>query len=213
MFCIDTSDPNAMRRLPWSTAAASAGVLALVTLLLGCAGQPTAAPSAAPPTATPAPAPARPTPMSARPAPAAAVTPPVAAETPAPTTGSSAVDLGPKVSLPPATAARNMDEFKKMAARRMVAASPKASYMGKPPPMLFGIPILEIELNADGSVRQIGVVRPPANPVAAHTLEYAKEAVRRGAPYGDMSKLPKPWRWTEVFLFNEQNQFKPRSLD
>ena len=46
-----------------------------------------------------------------------------------------------------------------------------------------------------------------------HTLEYAKEAVRRGAPYGDMSKLPKPWRWAEVFLFNEQNQFKPRSLD
>ena len=106
-----------------------------------------------------------------------------------------------------------MDEFKKLAARRMVAASPKASYLGKPPQMLFGIPILEIELNADGSVRQISVVRPPANPVAAHTLEYAKEAIRRGAPYGDMSKLPKPWRWTEVFLFNDQNQFKPRSLD
>ncbi|MEY2842036.1 MAG: hypothetical protein RI920_73, partial [Pseudomonadota bacterium] len=27
------------------------------------------------------------------------------------------------------------------------------------------------------------------------------------------SKLPKPVKWTEVFLFNEKNQFKPRSLD
>ena len=33
--------------------------------------------------------------------------------------------------------------------------------------MLFGIPILEIELNADGSVRDVSVLRPPANAEAA----------------------------------------------
>jgi hypothetical protein len=123
------------------------------------------------------------------------------------------VELGPKVSLPPAKAARNMAEFKKMAARRMVAGSPKASYLGKPPPMLFGIVILEVEVGEDGSVDSIDLVRPPANPAAAHTIALANEAVRRAAPYGDMRKLPKPWRWSEVFLFNERNQFKPRSLD
>ena len=210
MSCIELSDHRAARRPCWSSLAALATWLAL---LAGCGSQPTAPPAAAPTAPAAAPVPVRPTVTPTRPAPAVAVAPPAVAEAPAPAPGSSAVDLGPRVSLPPATPARNMDEFKKMAARRMVASSPKASYMGKPPPMLFGIPILEIELNADGSVRQIGVVRPPANPVAAHTLEYAKEAVRRGAPYGDMSRLPKPWRWTEVFLFNEQNQFKPRSLD
>ena len=108
---------------------------------------------------------------------------------------------------------RNWDGFKKMAARRMVAASPQGSYMGKPPPLLFGIPIIEIEVNADGSVRNISVVRPPANSEAANTLDYAIEAVRRGGPYGEVSKLPKPWKWTEVFLFNDKRQFKPRSLD
>jgi hypothetical protein len=123
------------------------------------------------------------------------------------------VDLGPRVNLPPAPAVRNWDDFKKMAARRMVAASPQGSYMGKPPPLLFGIPIIEIEVNADGSVRNISVVRPPANSEAANTLDYAIEAVRRGGPYGEVSKLPKPWKWTEVFLFNDERQFKPRSLD
>ncbi len=123
------------------------------------------------------------------------------------------MDLGLSVALPPAPAVRNWDEFKRQAGRRMVAASPQGSYMGKPPPMLFGIPILEVELNADGSVRHISVTRAPANPEARNTIDYAMQAVHRGAPYGDMSRLPKPWKWTEVFLFNEQRQFKPRSLD
>lgn len=100
-----------------------------------------------------------------------------------------------------------------MAGRRMVAASPQASYMGKPPPMLFGIPILEIELNGDGTVRNISVTRPPANIDAANTVDHAIEAIRRGAPYGDVSRLPRPWKWTEVFLFNDKRQFKPRSLE
>jgi hypothetical protein len=123
------------------------------------------------------------------------------------------VNLGPAVAQPAAPTARTMDEFKKIAARRMVAGSPAASYMGKPPQMLFGIPILEVELNNDGTVRNISVVRPPANILAAGTTDIAMEAIRRAAPYGDVSKLPKPVKWTEVFLFNEKNQFKPRSLD
>ena len=132
------------------------------------------------------------------------------AETPP---SASAADLGPRVTLPAPVAARTLDEFKKQAARRMVAAAPRHSYMGTPPPMMFGITILEIEVNGDGSVRNIGVVRPPANPAAAAVMDVAKEAIRRGAPYGDVSKLPKPWKWTEVFLFNDKSQFKPRTLD
>jgi hypothetical protein len=122
-------------------------------------------------------------------------------------------DMGPKVSLPPAPAVRSWDEFKRQAARRMVAASPKASYTSQVQPMLFGIPILEIEVNADGTVRNISVTRPPANVDAQNTIDYAMEAVRRGAPYGDVSRLPKPWKWTEVFLFDDKRKFKPRSLD
>ena len=106
-----------------------------------------------------------------------------------------------------------MDEFKKQAARRMVTAAPRHSYMSTPPTLMFGITIIEVEVNGDGSVRAMSVTRQPANPDAAGVVEVAKEAIRRGAPYGDMSRLQKPWRWTEVFLFNEKYQFKPRTLD
>lgn len=117
------------------------------------------------------------------------------------------------MALPPAPPARTWDEFRRQAATRMVQAQPTRSFMGKPPPMLFGIPILEIELNGDGSVRNISVTREPADPRARDTIELAMEAIRVAAPYGDVSRLPRPWRWTETFLFDGQRRFKPRILD
>lgn len=193
MPCTEPQSRDPQRRLLLGTLGS------LAALVAGCAGQ-APAPSAAPPR-----------PAATAPATVAVTPPAAAAAAPAPVT--SAVQLGPRASLPAAPVVRNWDEFKKMAGRRMVAASPQGSYMGKPPPMLFGIPILETELNADGSVRHISVTRPPSNPEAANTVDHAIEAVRRGAPYGDVSRLPKPWKWTEVFLFNDQRQFKPRSLE
>ena len=38
-------------------------------------------------------------------------------------------------------------------------------------------------------------------------------AVKRAGPYGDMKYLKKPWKFTEVFLFDDNRRFKPRTLD
>lgn len=97
------------------------------------------------------------------------------------------------------------------AARRMVAANPSQTYTGKPPDMLLAIPVLSIELNADGSIRRIEVMRKPSQ--ALDTIEIAKQAVKRAAPFGDVSRLPKPWKFNETFLFNNQRKFKPMTLD
>ncbi|KAI1696427.1 hypothetical protein Ddc_20438 [Ditylenchus destructor] len=35
----------------------------------------------------------------------------------------------------------------------------------------------------------------------------------QGRPYGDLSRLPKPWKFAEVFLFDDDRRFKPRTLD
>ncbi len=121
--------------------------------------------------------------------------------------------MGPRVALQPAPTARTVADFQRMAARRMVDGSPRNSFLGKPPPMMWAVVIVETELNGDGSVRKVSVTRPPANPAAAATAQIAVEAVRRAAPYGDVSRLGNPMRWSEVFLFNEKNQFKPRTLD
>jgi hypothetical protein len=54
-------------------------------------------------------------------------------------------------------------------------------------------------------------LRPPR--FAKETLQVAIDAARRAAPFGDVSKLPKPWKFVETFLFNDDRKFKPRTLD
>lgn len=152
--------------------------------LVGCAVRPAAPPE--PPAPLP---PAVPTPGAA---------PPVQAPPPA-------------AALPPPVAARSWEEFQLQAARRLVAASPGRSYTGAVPEPLLAIPVLEVELHADGSVRAIKVLRTPSQ--ARDTIELAKAAVLRAAPYGAMSRLPRPWTFVEVFLFDDERRFKPRTLD
>jgi hypothetical protein len=113
--------------------------------------------------------------------------------------------------LPAPTASRNWNEFKLQAARRMVAANPTGTYTGKPQQMLLAIPVLEVELNADGSIKNIDIMRRPSQ--APETTQMAIDAVRRAAPFGDVSKLPRPWKFAEAFLFNDDKRFKPRTLD
>lgn len=118
----------------------------------------------------------------------------------------------PAAPLPPAAERhRSLDELRVHAARRIVAANPTRTYLGEPQNVLLAIPVLEIELNADGSVRRVEVLRYPGQ--ARDTTQLAIDAVRRAAPFGDVSRLPKPWKFTETFLFNDDRRFKPRSLN
>lgn len=139
---------------------------------------------------------------SNRPAPSTSPTPPSA-------TPSASVAAGGKLGSP--AAARSWDEFKKQAALRMVAANPGLTYTGEVPEMCLAIPVLEIELNSDGSIRHIDVMRYPTQ--AKDTTQIAIDAVRRAAPFGDMRHLKKPWKYAEVFLFDDNRHFKPRTLD
>lgn len=104
-----------------------------------------------------------------------------------------------------------MDEVRLQAARRLVATHPDATYMSTPVQPLMGIPVLRVELNADGSVRRVVVVREPQE--AKHTIQMAIDAIHRAAPYGDVSRLPRPWEFVETFLFEYSGRFKPMTLD
>ncbi len=130
----------------------------------------------------------------AAPAPSPAARPPAAAPT-----------------LPAAERPRSMDELRQHAARRIVAANPGLTYAGAPQNVLLAIPVLEVELHADGSIRRIEVLRYPRQ--AHDTTQIAIDAVKRAAPFGDVSRLPKPWTFTETFLFNDDRRFKPRTLN
>jgi hypothetical protein len=117
----------------------------------------------------------------------------------------------PEVPAAPARRARNWDEFRLQFAHRLVAANPDGIYLGEVVEPLLAIPVLEIELNANGSVRHIKVMRKPGQ--ALDTIELAIAAVNRAAPFDSVGHLPRPWVFSEVFLFNNQRRFKPRVLD
>ena len=106
---------------------------------------------------------------------------------------------------------RDWDHARLQAAQRLIAANPEGTYMGKPPPILLAIPVLTIELNGDGTVRNVSVMRYPSQ--ARDTVKTAIDAVHRAAPYGDVSRLPKPWKFNETFLFRDDRRFKPMTLD
>ena len=122
----------------------------------------------------------------------------------------------PALAPPPAPAAhtrpaQSVDEYQRQIAARLVAANPKITYLTRAPEVLLAIPVLELEVNADGSVRHIGVMRRPTQ--ATDTIQIAIDAIKRAAPFGDVTHVPKPWKFTEVFLFDDDRRFKPRILD
>ena len=133
----------------------------------------------------------------------AAVAPKSAVVTPSTATG--------RVALAPPATKRSWADVRKQAAERLVAANPDITYMGKVPDQLLAIPVLEVELNRDGSVRRIEILREPRQ--ARDTLKIAVAAVERAAPFGDVSHLPRPWKFVETFLFDDARKFKPRTLD
>lgn len=123
----------------------------------------------------------------------------------------TAPDAGGVPPMAAPTRARDWGDFRRQAALRIVQANPRGSYLGTPPDPLLAIPVLEIELDARGGIRRMAVLRVPTQ--AKDTMQLAMEAVRRAAPFGPVDHLPGPWKFTEVFLFDDQRRFKPRTLD
>ena len=183
MPCIEAKDARRARRAVVGRAAVAALALAVVA----CTG-PDRGPGEASPAQRPAPTPAA-TPAGVAAAPAAEA----------------------RRALPAPKAGRNWAEVRQQAAERLVAANPDITYLGRVPDRLLAIPVLEVELNGDGSVRRIEILREPRE--AKDTLKIAVDAIRRAAPFGDVSRLPRPWKFTETFLFDDARKFKPRTLD
>lgn len=142
---------------------------------------------------------------SQTPAPSPAV-PRAAAPKPAPAPAATAKPVLPSPGRP-----RDWDAYKRDAALRIVAANPGRTYAGPVPEPLLAIPVLEVELEADGRVRHVRVMRHPSQ--ARDTTQLAIDAVKRAAPFGPVGHLPRPWKFAEVFLFDDDRKFKPRTLD
>jgi hypothetical protein len=96
------------------------------------------------------------------------------------------------------------------AAQRIMQTSGAETFAGPVPDTLKSIPVLQIRLNRDGSVRQIEVLRKPH--FAVETVQMAMKAVHRAAPFGSVAHLPQPWQFNETFLYDDELKFQIRSL-
>ncbi len=157
--------------------------------------------------------------VPSRPVPPAPPAPPApSAPAPAPAPARAPAAPAPAAQLPAAPApaanpqrARNWEEYRLQAALRLVQMNPQITYTSTPPDPLLAIPVLEIEVNGDGSIAAINVQRRPRQ--ALDTVQTAIDAVRRAAPFGPVTHLPRPWRFNETFLFDDARRFKPVTLD
>lgn len=130
--------------------------------------------------------------------------------TPAPADPVPSVTRPPAVRDPAARPARNWDDYRVRAARRIVENNAPQMFAGTLPDRLRSIPVLTVHLARDGSVRSISVMRQPR--FSPETVKMAMEAIRRAAPFEAVGHLPPPWQFNETFLYNDDLKFQLRSL-
>jgi outer membrane biosynthesis protein TonB len=129
--------------------------------------------------------------------PAPAPAPVVIAPAPAP----APVATAP--SLPPAA---NWADYRRRAAQLILAANPGASFSGAQPPQWYGIATVTISFNADGSVRNVDLMRRSS--ISPEVNAMAVDAARRVGNFGSVGNLPQPWQFNETFLYNTDKLFQ-----
>ena len=127
------------------------------------------------------------------------------------TTPAPAPVFTPQPAPPGAGASRlplvaNWADYRRRAAQMIIAANPGASFTGPAPAQWNGIATVTVMLNADGSVRNMDLMR--GSKVSPHVNDMALQAARRAANYGPVSNLPGPWQFNETFLYNDNNKFQ-----
>ncbi len=110
----------------------------------------------------------------------------------------------------PGSAQREWDGYRLRAAAKIMQANRAETFGGALPDPLQSIPVLQVQLNRDGSVRDIVVLRTPR--FAPQTVDMARQAIRRAAPFDPVGNLPQPWQFSETFLYNDELKFQLRSL-
>ena len=99
--------------------------------------------------------------------------------------------------------------YRKDAARHIYAAYPDKIYIGKLPPMVYAVVMLEMDIDAKGQLRNINLIRTPKH--APEVTESVQEMIRHASP------MPAPVRmggakFTEIWLVDKSGRFQLDAL-
>lgn len=100
-------------------------------------------------------------------------------------------------------------EYRREAARHVYASYPMRVYRGKLPPLLYGVAIVEVEVDADGKVLDVQLRRPPAAPEVG---PWVQSMIRRAAPFPAPSRLGEKISFSEIWLVDKGGNFQLDSL-
>lgn len=106
------------------------------------------------------------------------------------------------------SAAENPGDYRVDAARHLYAAYPMRIYKGRMPPLLYGVTIVDTEIDADGTVLDVRVRRPPAAPEVG---PWVVAMIRKAAPFPPPAKLGKVV-YTDIWLVHKGGNFQLDTL-
>jgi hypothetical protein len=124
---------------------------------------------------------------------------------PAPAPGAPPA-AAPAPVAPAAGAPRSMADYRRQAAHRIMAANSSMVASGPLQQPSFGIASITVRLNADGSVRGVGLFR--GSDISPSVNQMAMDAARRVGGYGPVGHLPQPWEFNETFFFDDAKKFQ-----
>ena len=112
---------------------------------------------------------------------------------------------------PPRDSANDVEqEYRIDAARHLYACYPMRIYRGKLQPLLYGVMMVETEIDATGKVVDISVVRKPA---ADEVAPWVLVMIRRASPFPAPVKMTGATvKFTEVYFVDKSGLFQTMSL-
>jgi hypothetical protein len=105
--------------------------------------------------------------------------------------------------------AANEKAYRQDGARAIYAAHPDSIYKGKLPPLLYAVAVVETDVDSNGNVRDVRMVRAPSQ--APEIPARIRDMIRKASP------LPAPARigatkYTDVWLFDKSGKFQLDTL-
>ncbi|MBP7665550.1 MAG: energy transducer TonB [Burkholderiaceae bacterium] len=107
-----------------------------------------------------------------------------------------------------ASEADNDLAYRRDAARHIYASYPMRIYKGRMPPLLYGVMIVDTEVDAQGQILDVRVRRPPAAPEVG---PWVVAMIRKAGPFPAPAKLGKAV-YTDIWLVHKSGNFQLDTL-
>ena len=114
----------------------------------------------------------------------------------------------PLPAQPAPSQAESDKDYRADAAKHLYAAYPMRIFKGKMPPLLYGVAIVETEVDAEGKILDVKVRRPPAAPEVG---PWVVAMIRRAGPLPAPAKMGKA-TYTDIWLVHKSGNFQLDTL-